>query len=117
MESAQARLRQAPQLTQGALEPGCQERIGLSVLMTHRDVNYASVVPELMAKIPQPSKVEVVICDGAYDTKAARAAIAGCGALVVIPREGLRALVCQPGRGASVQRGHRAHCPKRQAGL
>ena len=56
-----------------------------AVLMTHKDVDDASVVPELLAQIPQATKVEVVIGDGAYDTMAARAAIAECGALAVIP--------------------------------
>lgn len=56
-----------------------------AVLMTHKDVMDASVLPELLAQIPQDTKIEVVIGDGAYDTKAARAAIAGCGALAVIP--------------------------------
>ena len=56
-----------------------------AVLMTHKDVIDASVVPELLAKIPQETKIEVVIGDGAYDTVAARAAIAECGALAVIP--------------------------------
>jgi hypothetical protein len=56
-----------------------------AVLMTHKDVIDASVLPELLAQIPQETKIEVVIGDGAYDTKAARAAIAGCGALAVIP--------------------------------
>ena len=56
-----------------------------SVLMTHRDVDNASVLPELLAQIPQDTPVEVVGGDGAYDTKAARAAIAGRGALALIP--------------------------------
>ena len=60
-----------------------------AVLMTHRDVDDASVLPELLAQIPQKTKIEVVIGDGAYDTMAARAAIAGCGALALIsPVEG-----------------------------
>ena len=56
-----------------------------AVLMTHKDVIDANVVPELLAQIPQATKIEVVIGDGAYDTMAARAVIAGCGALAVIP--------------------------------
>lgn len=56
-----------------------------AVLMTHRDVMDASVLPELLTQIPQETKIEVVIGDGAYDTKAARTAIAGCGAMAVIP--------------------------------
>ena len=60
-----------------------------AVLMSHRDVDDASVLPELLAQIPPEAKVEVVGADGAYDTKAARAAIAGRGALAVIsPVEG-----------------------------
>lgn len=56
-----------------------------AVLMTHKDVDDASILTELLAQIPQATKVEVVIGDGAYDTVAARAAIAGCSALAVIP--------------------------------
>ena len=60
-----------------------------AVLMTHKDVMDASVLPELLAQVPQETQIEAVIGDGAYDTKAARAAIAGCGALAVIsPVEG-----------------------------
>ena len=53
--------------------------------MTHKDVMDASVLPELLAQIPQETTIDVVIGDGAYDTKAARAAIAGCGAMAAIP--------------------------------
>ena len=56
-----------------------------AVLMTHRDVDDANVLPELMAETPQGTKIEVVIGDGAYDTMAARVAIARRGALAVIP--------------------------------
>jgi hypothetical protein len=42
-------------------------------------------VPELLAQIPQETPVEVVVGDGAYATKAARAAIAGRGALALTP--------------------------------
>lgn len=56
-----------------------------AVLMTHKDVDDASILPELLAQIPQATKVEVVIGDGAYDTMAVRADIAGCSALAVIP--------------------------------
>ena len=56
-----------------------------AVLMTHRDVDDASALPELLAQIPRETKIEVVIGDGAYDTIAARAAIGGCGALAIIP--------------------------------
>ena len=53
--------------------------------MTHRDVDDASLLPELLAQIPPKTKIEVVSGGGAYDTMAARAAIAGCGALALIP--------------------------------
>ena len=53
--------------------------------MAHKKVIDARVLPELLAQIPQETKIEVFIGDGAYDTKAARAAIAGCCALAVIP--------------------------------
>lgn len=53
--------------------------------MTHRDVIEASVLPELLAQLPPETKVEIVGGGGAYDTKVARAAIAGCGALALIP--------------------------------
>jgi hypothetical protein len=56
-----------------------------AVLMMHKDVDNASVVSELLAQISQATKIEVVIGDGAYDTMAARAAIAECNALAVIP--------------------------------
>lgn len=56
-----------------------------AVLMTHKDVMDASVLPELLAQIPEETKIEVVVGDGAYDTKAARGAVAGCGSLAVIP--------------------------------
>ena len=89
-----------------------------AVLMTHKDVMDASVLPELLAQIPPETKIEVVIGDGAYDTKAARAAIAGRGALAVIPP--VQGAVHWPASQAGAleaQRGHRAHCPKWQAGL
>ena len=56
-----------------------------AVLMTHKDVMDASVLPELLVQIPPETKIEVVIGDGAYDTMAARVAIAACGALAIIP--------------------------------
>ncbi|WP_029525610.1 IS5 family transposase [Polaromonas glacialis] len=56
-----------------------------AVLMTHRDVDDASVLPELLAQLPPETKVEIVGGDGAYDSQAARAAIAGCGALALTP--------------------------------
>lgn len=51
-----------------------------AVLMTHRDVDDASVLPELLGQLPPGTKVEIVGGDGAYDSKAARAAIAESGA-------------------------------------
>ena len=56
-----------------------------AVLMTHCDVDDASVLPELLVQIPPEAKIEAVGGDGTYDTKAARAAIAGRGALALIP--------------------------------
>ena len=53
--------------------------------MTHKDVDDASVRPELLAQSHRETKVEVVTGDGAYDTIAVRAAIAERGALAVIP--------------------------------
>ena len=43
------------------------------------------MLPELLAQLSPETKMEIVGGDGAYDTKAARAAIAGCGALALIP--------------------------------
>lgn len=63
-------------------------------MMTHRDVDDASVLPELLAQIPQATKIEVVIGDGAYHAIVARAAIAACGALAVIPP--VESAVCWP---------------------
>ena len=89
-----------------------------AVLMTHRDVDDASVLPELLVQIPKETKIEVVIGDGAYDAMAARAAIAACGALAIIPPVGgaVHWPASHPG-ALEAQRCHRAHCPKRQAGL
>ena len=82
-------------------------------MMTHRDVDDASVLPELLAQIPQATKIEVVIGDGAYHAIVARAAIAACGHCRVRragghPARGeCRVLACQPGWwGARAQRGH-----------
>ena len=89
-----------------------------AVLMMHRDVDDPSVLPELLAQIPQGTKIEVVIGDGAYDTMAARVAIARRGALAVIPPvEGAVHWPASQAGGARAQRGHRPYCPKRQAGL
>ena len=41
--------------------------------------------PSCWCKSPPETKIEVVIGDGAYDTMAARVAIAACGALAIIP--------------------------------
>ena len=89
-----------------------------AVLMTHKDVDDASVVPELLVQIPQETKIEVVIGDGAYATQGhpcghCRVRRAGSHS----SRGGRSALACQPGRSTTAQRGHRAYCAKRQAGL
>jgi len=70
------------------LHQGLRAKTGrvCALLMTHCDVVGASVLPELLAQIPQDIPVEVVGGDGACDTKAVRAAIAGRGALAIIPR-------------------------------
>jgi hypothetical protein len=78
-----------------------------AVLMTHRDVDDASVLPELLAQLPPDTKVEIVGGDGAYDTKVARAAIAGCGALALIP----------PVEGAVHWPGEQAGAPERNAAI
>ena len=89
-----------------------------AVLMTHKDVMDASVLPELLVQISPETKIEVVIGDGAYATQGRP-----CGHCRVrrvghhSSRGRRRSLACQPPRGARAQRGHRAHCPKRQAGL
>lgn len=59
-----------------------------AVLMTHRNVDDASILPELLElleQLPLGTKVDIVGGDGAYDTKVARAAIAEYGALASIP--------------------------------
>ena len=56
-----------------------------AVLMTHRDVDDASVLPELLGQLPPQTNEEIVGGDGAYDSQAARAAIAGCGAMALVP--------------------------------
>ncbi|KDP87468.1 transposase [Cupriavidus sp. SK-3] len=60
-----------------------------AALMTHRDVDDASVLPDLLDQIPADEDIEVLGGDGAYDTKAGHAAIAARGAEPSIPpREG-----------------------------
>ena len=44
-----------------------------------------TLLPELLAQIPQDTKITVVIGDGVYDTMAARTAIAECYSVAVIP--------------------------------
>jgi hypothetical protein len=58
-------------------------------LMTHQDVDDASVLPDLLEQIPADLPVEIVGGDGAYDTKHAHAMIAARGAQPsILPREG-----------------------------
>lgn len=60
-----------------------------AALMTHRDVDDASVLPDLLDQIPADEDIEVLGGDGAYDTKAGHASIAARGAEPSIPpREG-----------------------------
>jgi Transposase DDE domain len=60
-----------------------------AALMTHQDVDDASVLPDLLDQIPADVPVEIVGGDGAYDTKQAHAVIAARGAQPSIPpREG-----------------------------
>ncbi len=60
-----------------------------AALMTHQDVDDASVLPELLDQIPADVPLEIVGGDGAYDTKQAHAVIAARGAQPSIPpREG-----------------------------
>ena len=89
-----------------------------AVLMTHRDVDDASVLPELLAQIRPETKVEAVGGDGGLRHHGRpcghfRARCPGGHSA----RGRRRALAYQPGRGARAQRGHRPHCPKWQAGL
>ena len=56
-----------------------------AVLLTHRDVDDAAVLPDLLEQVPAQTPIEVVAGDGAYDTKAARAAVAERGAQALIP--------------------------------
>jgi hypothetical protein len=56
-----------------------------AALMTHQDVDDASVLPDLLDQIPADVPVEIVCGDGAYDTKHAHAVIAARGAHPSIP--------------------------------
>jgi hypothetical protein len=56
-----------------------------AVLLTHRDVDDAAVLPELLEQVSEETPIEVVAGDGAYDTKAVRAAIAEREAQALIP--------------------------------
>jgi hypothetical protein len=60
-----------------------------AALMTHQDIDDASVLPDLLDQIPVDVPVEIVGGDGAYDTKQGHAMIAERGAQPSIPpREG-----------------------------
>lgn len=108
MESAQARLL-AKRRSWRKVHLALDAKTGqvCAVLMTHRDVDDASVLPELLAQLPPETKVEIVGGDGAYDTKVARAAIAGCGALALIPPvEGAVHWPASQAGALEAQRGH-----------
>ena len=75
-----------------------------AVLLTHRDVDDASVLPALLDQVPSHTPIEAVAGDGAYDTKAAWAVIAERAAQAVIPPvEGGRALARQVAWCATAQ--------------
>jgi hypothetical protein len=60
-----------------------------AALMTHQDVDDASALPGLLARIPVTEAIDTIGGDGAYDTKQCHAVIAGRGAIPSIPpREG-----------------------------
>jgi hypothetical protein len=62
-----------------------------AALMTHQDVDDASVLPGLLAQIPADEPIDTIGGDGAYDTKHCHAAIAVRGATPSIPpREGAK---------------------------
>ena len=62
-----------------------------AALMTHQDVDDASVLPGLLGQIPADEPIETIGGDGAYDTKRCHAAIAARGATPSIPpREGAK---------------------------
>ncbi|TCG07408.1 hypothetical protein BZM27_19590 [Paraburkholderia steynii] len=56
-----------------------------AALMTHQDVDDASVLPDLLAQITADVPVDTVGGDGAYDTKQCHATIAARGAQPSIP--------------------------------
>jgi len=56
-----------------------------AALMTHRDVDDASVLPDLLDQIPADEPIDVLGGDGAYDTKTCHKAIAMRGARPSIP--------------------------------
>ena len=70
-----------------------------AALMTHQDVDDASVLPGLLDQIPADEPIETIGGDGAYDTKRCHAAIAARGARPSIPpREGAKPWPeCTPG--------------------
>ena len=70
-----------------------------AALMTHQDVDDASVLPGLLDQIPADEPIETIGGDGAYDTKRCHAAIAARGAAPSIPpREGAKPWPeCTPG--------------------
>jgi hypothetical protein len=60
-----------------------------AALMTHQEVDDASVLPGLLGQIPVDEPIDTIGGDGAYDTKHCHAAIAVRGATPSIPpREG-----------------------------
>jgi hypothetical protein len=62
-----------------------------AALMTHQDVDDASVLPGLLAQIPADEPIDTIGGDGAYDTKHCHAAITARGATPSIPpREGAK---------------------------
>ena len=85
-----------------------------AVLMTHKDADDASVVPVLLAQTLQVTKVKVVIGDGTYNTMAARAAIAKCGGLAVIPP--VEGAVYWPATQAGAPERNEAIKPKARSG-
>ena len=56
-----------------------------AIEVTDNSVGDAPMLPELLGQIPADEAVASVSGDGAYDTKACHAAIAGRGAAAVIP--------------------------------
>jgi hypothetical protein len=72
--------------------------------MTHQDVDDASVPPDLLDQIPADVPVEIVVGDGAYDTKHAHTVIVARGAQPSIPPREVR---CHGQRTWLAQRDHR----------